>query len=101
MANHGLLQRQNSLLHAYVNYHMISGRKIYFLVQFLENKKLKIQTSLSKDRHCWSERASEWTKSGLMSHQSRGHTETGPRFKVSSERPDKRAIDLAISGWVV
>ena len=34
--------------------------------------------------------------SGLTSHQQRGHTETGPRFKVSSERPVKRGIDLAI-----
>ena len=34
--------------------------------------------------------------SGLTSHQQRGHTETGPRFKVSSERPEKRGIDLAI-----
>ena len=33
--------------------------------------------------------------SGLTSHQQRGHTETGPRFKVSSERPEKRGIDLA------
>ena len=30
-------------------------------------------------------------KSGLTSHHQRGHTETGPRFKVSSERPEKRA----------
>ena len=27
--------------------------------------------------------------------------ETGPRFKVSSERPEKRGIDLAIPGLVV
>ena len=33
--------------------------------------------------------------SGLTSHQQRGHTETRPRFKVSSERPEKRGIDLA------
>ena len=39
--------------------------------------------------------------SGLTSHQQRGHTETGPRFKVSSERPDERGIDLAIPGLVV
>ena len=39
--------------------------------------------------------------SGLTSHQQRGHTETGPRFKVSSERPEKRGIDLAIPGLVV
>ena len=30
--------------------------------------------------------------SGLTSHQQRGHTETGPWFKVSSERPEKRGI---------
>ena len=33
--------------------------------------------------------------SGLTSHQQRGHTETGPRFKVSPERPEKRGINLA------
>ena len=43
----------------------------------------------------------EWVNSGLTSHQQRGHTETGPRFKVSSERPEKRGIDLAIPGLVV
>ena len=32
--------------------------------------------------------------SGLTSHQQRGHTETGPRFKVSSERPEKRGVKL-------
>ena len=31
----------------------------------------------------------------------RGHPETGPRFTVSSERPEKRGIDLAIPGLVV
>ena len=44
---------------------------------------------------------SEWLKSGLTSNQQRGLTETGPRFKVSSERPEKRGIDLAIPGLVV
>ena len=39
--------------------------------------------------------------SGLTSHQQRGHTEKGPQFKVSSERPEKRGIDLAIAGLVV
>ena len=39
--------------------------------------------------------------SDLMSHQQRGHTETGPQFKVSSERPEKQGIDLAIPGLVV
>ena len=37
----------------------------------------------------------------ITSHQQRGHTETGPRFKVSSERPEKRGIDLAIPGLVI
>ena len=44
---------------------------------------------------------SEWVNSGLTSQQQRGHTETGPRFKVSSERPEKRGICLAIPGLVV
>ena len=39
--------------------------------------------------------------SGLTSHQQRGHTETGLRFKVSLERPEKREIDLAVHGLVV
>ena len=39
--------------------------------------------------------------SGLTSHQQRGHTETGPRFKVSSERPEKRGIDHAFPGMIV
>ena len=39
--------------------------------------------------------------SGLTSHQQRGHMEMGPRFKVSSERPEKQGIDLAIPGLVV
>ena len=39
--------------------------------------------------------------SGLTSRQQRDHMETGPRFKVSSERPEKRGIDLAIPGFVV
>ena len=39
--------------------------------------------------------------SGLTSHQQRGHTETRPRFKVSSERPEKRRIDHAIPGLIV
>ena len=38
---------------------------------------------------------------GLTSHQQRGHTETGHRFKVSSERPEKQGIDLATPGLVV
>ena len=38
---------------------------------------------------------------GLTTHQQGGHTEKGPRFKVSSERPEKRGIDLAIPGLVV
>ena len=39
-------------------------------------------------------------KSGLTSHQQRDHTETGPRFEMSSERPEKRGIDLAVPGLV-
>ena len=39
--------------------------------------------------------------SGLMSHQKQGHTETGPWFKVSSERPEKRELILGIPGLVV
>ena len=30
--------------------------------------------------------------SGLTSHQQRGHTEMGPRFKVSSERPENEIV---------
>ena len=37
----------------------------------------------------------------MNSGSTSGHTETGPRFKVSSERPDKRGIDLVIPGLVV
>ena len=33
----------------------------------------------------------------LTSLQQRGHTETDPRFNDSSEIPEKRGIDLAIS----
>ena len=46
--------------------------------------------------------------SGLTSRQQRGHTETGPRFKVSSERSVKRGgggggrkVDIAILGFVI
>ena len=39
--------------------------------------------------------------SDLTSRQQRGHMETGPWFKVSSERQDKRGIDFAIPGLVV
>ena len=35
--------------------------------------------------------------SGLTSHQKQGHV-MGPRFKVSSERPKKQRMDLAIPG---
>ena len=35
--------------------------------------------------------------SGSTSHQQRSHTETGPPFKVTSERPEKLGIDLAVS----
>ena len=39
--------------------------------------------------------------SDLTSYQQPGHTEMGPQFKVPSERPDKRGIDIAIPGSVV
>ena len=39
--------------------------------------------------------------SGLKFRQQRVHKETGPRFKVSSERLEKRAVVLAIPGLVV
>ena len=35
-----------------------------------------------------------------MSHQQEGHTETGPWFKVLSERHEKQGINLAIPGMV-
>ena len=38
---------------------------------------------------------------GVISQQQQGHMEIGPRFKVSSERQNKRGIDLAIPGLVV
>ena len=44
---------------------------------------------------------SERVSSDLTFHQQRGHTETGTQFKVSSERPEKRGVDLAIPGLVV
>ena len=34
--------------------------------------------------------------SGLTSHQQQGHTETGPQFKVASERLENQGIDLVI-----
>ena len=37
---------------------------------------------------------------GLTSHKQR-HTETRPRFKVSSEKSEKWGIELAIPGLVV
>ena len=44
---------------------------------------------------------SEWVNSSITSHQQRGHTETGPGFKVSSERPEKRVIDLVMPGLLI
>ena len=41
----------------------------------------------------------ELVYSGLTFHQQGGHTETGPRFKVSSERLEKRGINLATQDW--
>ena len=43
----------------------------------------------------------ERVNSGLTPHQQRGHMETGPQFKVSSERAEKWGIDLVIPGLVV
>ena len=48
--------------------------------------------------HSLIQKVSEWVSSGLTSHQQCGHTETRPQFRVSSERPEKRGIDLAIPG---
>ena len=39
--------------------------------------------------------------SDLTSREQLGLTETGPRFKVSSKRLDKRVTDLATPGLVV
>ena len=39
--------------------------------------------------------------SSLASHHQRGHTKTGPRFKVSAQRQEKQGINLAIPGLVV
>ena len=36
-----------------------------------------------------------------MSHQQLDHTETGPRFKVSSERLEKRRVEPATFGLIV
>ena len=38
---------------------------------------------------------------GFTVPPTRGHTEGGPRFKVSSERPEKRGVDHAIAGLIV
>ena len=42
-----------------------------------------------------------YVNSELTSHQQQGHMRTGRKFKVSSERQEKRAIDLPIPGLVV
>ena len=42
---------------------------------------------------CSVQSVSEWVNSGLTSHQQRGHTETGPRFKVSSGEAGDRSCD--------
>ena len=41
------------------------------------------------------------SKLGLKSHKQRGHMETGPWFKVSSETLEKWGVDLGIHGLVV
>lgn len=38
---------------------------------------------------------------GLTSYKQWGHRETGPWFKVSSERPEERRIELATPVLVV
>ena len=42
-----------------------------------------------------------WVSEWFTSHQQRGHKEMGPLFRNSSERPEKRGIDLAIPELVV
>ena len=37
----------------------------------------------------------------VMSHQKQDHTKTGPLFKVSSKRLEKKGVDLAIPEFVV
>ena len=44
---------------------------------------------------------SECVSSARFNIPQQGHMETGPRFKVSSERPGKHKIDVAIHGLVV
>ena len=41
----------------------------------------------------------EWVNLGLTSHEQRGNTEIRPCFTVSSERPKKQGIDLALLDW--
>ena len=38
---------------------------------------------------------------GEISHQQRGHVETRPQFKVSSEGPEKEGIEFVIPGLAV
>ena len=78
----------------------------YFRLWYLKGYNATMPTTLLQDikyhpNHKTEESKFEWVNSGLTSHQQRGHTETGPRFKVSSERPEKRGIDLATPGLVV
>ena len=40
-------------------------------------------------------------KSSITSNEQLGHTKTGPRSKVPSERPERRRVDLATPGFVV
>ena len=44
----------------------------------------------------FSRTAGPWINFGLTSHHQWGHMEMGIWFKISSERPEKRGIDLAI-----
>ena len=54
---------------------------VHWVVSLQFDSLIKMATSLSN--------------SGLTSHQQRDHTETKPWFKVSTERPGKRDVDLA------
>lgn len=43
----------------------------------------------------------ELVNPGLTSHLQEGHMETEPRSKASSERQEKRGVDIVIPGLVV
>ena len=94
--------------------HWATRLKIYLIIIFIFSAYLKLQLSVVLIRLSnWLNRGPysllfiflfwpfslypvEWVNSGLTSHQQRDHMETGPLFKVSSKRPVKRGIELAI-----